>query len=48
MAHTPDYPARFVCTNCRVADVGTAVQREDDDTIWPPDAQDACEVSEFV
>lgn len=49
MAHTPDYPERFVCMNCQVVHAGTAVHREDGGhNFVAPDACGACEASDFV
>lgn len=48
MAHSPETPERYVCTNCRVVSAGLVERTEDDYHYEPPARCGACGEDAFV
>ena len=49
MAHSPELPNKYVCTECQVVHAGTVVEHGDGGHVYEPPAQcGACGASEFV
>lgn len=48
MAHSPEMPERYVCTNCRVVSVGIVERTGDDNRYEAPARCGACGEDAFV